>query len=340
MILIKKLDLDMVNKVLTVFFIATLLISCNNPDEVSPYEDLLTRPPYAALTDSIHHDSKNAQLYYSRGILLNKNNVPTAALADFKKAWELEKREQYAVSVSSLLLSKPDSAISFIQTALKDFPKSIALQLNLAQAYKNGGKEDDALNVCEQLISQQPNQLDALEMKAEFLKDKNDIEGSIHTLEKAYSIAPLDEQVAFNLAYTYAQTKNPKILVLCDSLISRNSKKPEPYYFKGIYFENTGNDAKAINLFDQAITHDYTFLDAYMDKGEIFYNQKKYNEAIKIFNLALHVSTTYADAYYWLGKCQEALGQKEDARLNYQRAYGLDKSFTDAKEAADRLSGR
>jgi len=53
--------------------------------------------------------------------------------------------------------------------------------------------------------------------------------------------------------------------------------------------------------------------------------------------LALKVSATYADAYYWLGKCQEAMGKKEDARLSYQRAYGLDKSLTEAKEAADRL---
>jgi hypothetical protein len=31
------------------------------------------------------------------------------------------------------------------------------------------------------------------------------------------------------------------------------------------------------------------------------------------------------------------LGNKEDAKLNYQRAYGLDKTLTEAKEATDRL---
>jgi len=38
-----------------------------------------------------------------------------------------------------------------------------------------------------------------------------------------------------------------------------------------------------------------------------------------------------------MGKCQEAVGQKDEAKLNYQRAYGLDKTFTEAKEAADRI---
>jgi hypothetical protein len=31
------------------------------------------------------------------------------------------------------------------------------------------------------------------------------------------------------------------------------------------------------------------------------------------------------------------MGNKDEAKLAYQRAYGLDKSLTEAKEAADKL---
>ena len=65
---------------------------------------------------------------------------------------------------------------------------------------------------------------------------------------------------------------------------------------------------------------------------------KKYPEALKVFNLALTISPKFADTYYWIGKCQEAMGQKEEARLNYQRAYGLDNNFNEAKEAAEKIS--
>ena len=75
-----------------------------------------------------------------------------------------------------------------------------------------------------------------------------------------------------------------------------------------------------------------------MQKGQIFYNQQKYMDAIKVFDLALTVSNSYADAFFWKGKCQEALGQKQEARLNYQRAYGLDKSLVEAKEAAEGIN--
>jgi TolA-binding protein len=64
---------------------------------------------------------------------------------------------------------------------------------------------------------------------------------------------------------------------------------------------------------------------------------KKYSEALAVFNLCLTVSPKFADAYYWIGKCQEATGKKEDARINYERAYNLDPNLVEAKSAADKL---
>jgi len=38
-----------------------------------------------------------------------------------------------------------------------------------------------------------------------------------------------------------------------------------------------------------------------------------------------------------MGKCNEAMGNLTEAKLNYQRAFSLDNTFTEAKEAADKL---
>jgi tetratricopeptide (TPR) repeat protein len=74
-----------------------------------------------------------------------------------------------------------------------------------------------------------------------------------------------------------------------------------------------------------------------MDKGQTYYDQKKYAEALKTFQLTTTVFPSESLPYFWLGKTQQALGDKNEARLNYQRAYGLDKTFTEAKDSADRL---
>jgi tetratricopeptide (TPR) repeat protein len=319
--------------------ISFTIISCNNSNNSSPYEELLSRPPYANLTDSIHQNSSDPDLYYRRGMLLYKNNNNPPALADLKRAWSLAPKEQYAMGISNILLDKPDSAISFLQDALKMLPQSIPLHIDIIQAYADDQKTGEALAICDKVLQQHPEQVAVLMMKSDLLEQKNDTSGSIHTLEQAYRFAPSNQDLCYSLAFKFAQSKNPKVLVLCDSLLQHDTieKKAEPWYFKGIYYSYINQKAKALEYFNKAIQFDYSFLDAYMDKGQVLYDEKKYGEAISVFQLALKVSATYADAYYWLGKCQEAVGKKDDAGLNYQRAYGLDKSLIEAKEAAERL---
>jgi tetratricopeptide (TPR) repeat protein len=324
------------------FFLAAmvllfLLTACNNDtdDRAS-----LSRPPYDKLTDSIDRTPQNAELYYRRGSLLYSNNQQEFAEKDIRRAWQLEPKEEYALSLTTVLKQKnADSAIAFLQEALKKLPNNIALQIGLARGYQQKNQLEKSQAILDRIIAQYPGQLDALVLKSELLKQENKSAESLAILEKAYALAPEDVDLVHTLAFDYAEAKNPKVLSLADSLIGADSRNrhAEPYYFKGLYFENTGNSKEAIRYFDEAIRHDYYFLDAYMDKGQTLYGEKKYGPALNTFQLAATITPTYAEAYYWMGKTQEAMGNKADARLNYQRAYGLDKTLSEAKEAADRL---
>jgi tetratricopeptide (TPR) repeat protein len=316
-------------------------IGCNNSaDENSAYANILSQAPYASLTDSIRQNGKEPELYYHRGRLLKQNDLQEPALADFKKAWSMGKREEYAANISNLLLSKnPDSAIAFIDNALQQLPSSIFLQLDLARAYHALNQVDNALRVCDNIIQKNPGQIDAMLLKSDLLGAKNDTTGSIQALERAYALAPFDVELNYDLAFKYAQSKNPRTLSLCDSLITKDSlgNHAEPYYFKGVYYANINDNKNALDYFNKAIRHDYNFLDAYLDKGRILFNQKNITEALKTFKLAATISPSFADAYFWMAKCEEALGQKADAKADYQRAYGFDKTLTEAKKAADSL---
>jgi tetratricopeptide (TPR) repeat protein len=301
---------------------------------------ILNDPPYKTITDSIKDAPTHADLYHKRGTLLLQAEELDLAKADFSKAWNLEGSEDNAISLASLLMKKnSDSAILFIEEALKKLPQSIVLQVSLARGYQQKKNYNGALNVCNKIIAQFPNQIDALLLKAELLQTMNRGAQALQTLEQAYRYAPFDAELSYNLAFEYAQVKNSKALAVADSLIKMDSSKShaEPYYIKGVYYSNNGNTALALSFFNQAIQHDYYFLDAYMDKGALLYDRKDYTEALKTFQLAVRVSPTFADAYYWQGKTQEAMGNKLEAKQNYERAFSLDKTLTEAKTAADKL---
>ena len=315
--------------------------SCNNQtEESSEFSEIHSKPPFSSITDSLKINSSDAGIYYRRGLLLMKNNYPDAALADFQKAWSLSQKEEYGVAISNILLvNQPDSAIRFLKDALLKIPSSLFFKLNLGQAYYDQNKLDEALKITSDILASEPTLINALIMKSDILEKTNNKTEALKTLEKAYELAPFDVELSYDLAFKYAENKNPKALVLTDSLLRMDTSEShaEPYYIKGTYFANTGNQQKALHFFTQAIQHDYYFLDAYLEKGRILYEQKKFSEAAQVFQLAATVTPTFADAYYWLGKCQEAMNQKEEAKLNYQRAYGLDKTLTEAKADAERL---
>ena len=318
--------------------LALLIVACSNSNLRE--DKILTEEPYKSLTDSLKITNSDPELYYRRGVLLYQDEQFKLARTDIEKAWSLQKKEDYALSLATIMRrSNEDSAILFLQKAIETIPNSIALKISLARGYQKKNNLEKALEICNNVISEYPNQIDALVLKSELLKSKGNFTDALISLERAYIYAPFDVELVHTLAFDYAEAKNPKALKLADSLIRNdmNEIHPEPYYFKGVYYMNTGNEAEALTQFDLAIRRDYYFLDAYMEKGQIYFKRKNYNEAIKTFQLATTITPTFADAYLWIGKAQEALGKNADAKLNYQRAYGLDNSLTEAKEAAGRL---
>jgi tetratricopeptide (TPR) repeat protein len=228
--------------------------------------------------------------------------------------------------------------------SIKKYPNDTLLKYNFVLALQDAGRYKEAVNVLDSMnytwgdSANMKNYFNYLFKRSELLMQAGDTANAIKTLEFYVIPGELTESGKL-LAFLYAESGNPKAIAICDSMnkYDEGKRDPEPDYFKGVYFSNIGDYAKALEQFNSCIKKDYTFLDAHMEKGRILYQQSKFNEAIAVYDLAIKVSSSFADAHLWKGKCQEALGQKEDAKISYQRAYAFDKTLTEAKEAADRI---
>jgi tetratricopeptide (TPR) repeat protein len=244
--------------------------------------------------------------------------------------------QQTQDSLQQLLQSFRDS--------LKKYPTDTLLKYNLVLTLQDAGRYKEAVNVLDSMnismgdSTQMKVYFDYLFKRSELLLLAGDTANAIKTLE--FFIIPGElTEAGLQLANLYAETKNPKTIAFCD-LMNKNDegkRDPNPDYLKGVYYYNINDYSKALDLFNSCIKKDYTFLDAYMEKGRILYKQSKFKEAMDVYDIAIKVSNSFADAHLWKGKCQEALGQKEEAKISYQRAYAFDKTLTEAKEAADRI---
>jgi len=244
--------------------------------------------------------------------------------------------QQTQDSLQQLLQSYRDS--------LKKYPTDTLLKYNLvltlqeARRYKEAVNVLDSMNITMGDSAQTKVYFDYLFKRSELLVLGGDTANAIKTLE--FFIIPGElTEAGLQLANLYAETRNPKTIAFCDSMNKNDEGKrdPNPDYLKGVYYYNIDDYSKALEMFNSCIKKDYTFLDAYMEKGRILYKQSKFKEAMDVYDIAIKVSNSFADAHYWKGKCQEALGQKDEAKISYQRAYAFDKTLTEAKEAADRI---
>ncbi|HEU4901611.1 MAG TPA: tetratricopeptide repeat protein [Flavisolibacter sp.] len=245
------------------------------------------------------------------------------------------------VSFSLLLLSctNNEEKPSGTQSPEVKTMDSLTAQINLAKNYQEKKEFNKALAITDAMLQKFPGQLDAIGIKAEIFREQGKGQEALALLEKAYALQPRDKETAYNLAYEYAEAKSPKALALTDTLIKYDKTETvaRAWYIKASYYNNTGNAKEAMRYYDSSNIADYNFLDAYLDKGQLLFRQKKYEQALKSFALGQKLSPGTADFYFWVAKTQEAMGNKADAKANYERAYALDKSMTEAKEAAERI---
>ncbi len=197
----------------------------------------------------------------------------------------------------------------------------------------------DSLTRLEAIIKANPSGFEAWYQKGLLLAEMNDTLEAISALETSFSLQPLQTS-GIALANLYAETKNERALALCNAMLKKDTARTltEPVFIKGIYYTKSGEDALAIEAYNECIRRDWKFTEAYIEKGILLYNRQKLPEALKVFQLAATVTNTYADAYFWMGRCYEALGQKKEAAANYTKALALDKDFTEAAQALERIN--
>jgi tetratricopeptide (TPR) repeat protein len=303
---------------------------------------ILAHPPYASLTDSLqqHLGADQAGLYFRRAELLSHNDQHELAAADYSKSWELRPDEmtgaRYAATLT--IIGQIGKTIRFLQDCRQKFPANTTFPAMLAELYTQSNRMQDAIGVYDNILRTDTLNFDAWYEKGLLLEKKGDTPNAILALKKAYTIEPINTY-GLELAHLYAENRDAASLPLCDAILRKDSARDllDPFFIKGIYFSNTAQYKKAIMQFDSCIGRDWKFADAYLEKGIALFKQKQYQPAMQAFEMTVKVSETYADGYFWIGRCYEATGNKEQAIAYYRQALALDKDFTEAAEGIRRL---
>ncbi|MBR2647707.1 MAG: tetratricopeptide repeat protein [Sediminibacterium sp.] len=175
--------------------------------------------------------------------------------------------------------------------------------------------------------------------RAKLAEQIKDTTGAIGFYIEANRVYPTPEAM-LSLANLMAERKDPRVLNVTANtkiLFPQKSIEPHVHFIRGVYYSRIGNRDIALAALDSCIRADYRYYEAYMEKGFILYDRKNYQQAATIFATIIPLNPQYADAYYWVAKCNEAMGKKEEAILHYEQALRFDTSLKEAAIALQKL---
>ncbi|MBX3256660.1 MAG: tetratricopeptide repeat protein [Chitinophagaceae bacterium] len=220
--------------------------------------------------------------------------------------------------------------ITQLQKKVQLNPDSLGTRYQLMNALAQGDKYKEALLQNDTLMTDDTANAALWYRRGDILLQSGDSVNGIEALLQAVKVAPAFAEPQLQLASIYADRSDAMAVTIADRIIAMSQETrtaSQARFIKGLYYSNINETDKALAQFDECLKSDYTFLDAYIEKGLLLYDKQRFKEALAVFERAIQVSNTFAEGYYNAGRCEEALGNKEEAKLYYEKAYGLDKSL-------------
>jgi tetratricopeptide (TPR) repeat protein len=219
-------------------------------------------------------------------------------------------------------------------------PDSVGLRLQLVDALDSLGAATPAMAEMDSLIRKDSLNYGLWYRKAMLQQTHADTAGALHSFSNAIRVYPAPDAL-LAAASLLAERKDATALLLTGRVAELRMGREynaHCFFISGVYYARTGQSKKALDAFNACIYNDLNYPEAYMEKGFIYYKAGQFKEALQVFQTLVQIRNTYADGFYWLGKCQETLGNKSAAIAAYQRALTLDPAIKEATTALQRLA--
>lgn len=183
---------------------------------------------------------------------------------------------------------KSDSQIASSGSVL---PKKITANINKAADYFNAGRNEDAKQLCLQILDQYPDQADTL-----------------HT----YGLV-----IMANDEYALAEQYFRKAVQL-------SPDKPAIYNSLGLVFEHFERFAEAEEIYNKVLQMKPDFAEVYNNLGKLFNDTGRASEGVENCKRALQYKPDFLDAFLNLGIGYRLLGKMNKSRNAYREVLRLD----------------
>lgn len=295
-----------------------------------------------AFNERIKKNPNDPEVYHERAIYyFEKKNDVEAAFADMRRVFAVDTTtSKYFVTLADLYLAKGMSGNvkASLNKAIENDPKNIIAYTKLAELNLYIKDYNACLKSANDVLK-----IDVYNPRAYFIKgmaykELGDTAKAISSFQTVIEQDPEYYNAYMQLGILFAALKNPIALDYLNNALNLQPQSIEAYYAMGMFFQETGNINKAIEVYNTILKIDSTYNDAHFNLGYIaMVMQNDMVKAIKHFSDNIKFHPNNYEAYYMRGLCYERIKDKVNAARDYQQALKLYPQYDNAAIALGNL---
>ena len=217
--------------------------------------------------------------------------------------------------------------------AVKANPRSAKAHYDLAEAYADADRHDEAIAEYEQSLRLKPDDLDALRGLAGSYEGAGKIEEAIGTLRKIVTLAPNDQNSLYSLiSKLTSRERYYEAMELQKRICQLEPQNEIALTTLASYAMRAGRHDQAIEAYKKASELNPKAGLPYHGLGAAYFVSGSYEKALESFKQALTVEPTYRQAYrvqYEIGRTSLALGRRAEAIEALQKSVELNPRFAE-----------
>jgi predicted O-linked N-acetylglucosamine transferase (SPINDLY family) len=214
-----------------------------------------------------------------------------------------------------------------IKRKQKKAPENI---LHLAIKYHQTGNLEQAELLCRRILTQQPDNADALLMLGVINSQLGNHDSGILYIKKALKINPNNVGAHYNLGNAFRRKGQfDDAIHSYQKALQLDPNLADLYYNLGCVFYEKGELDDAVTSFQKALQLNPKLFDALCNLGNIYYRKRQLDQAIIYYHKALQFNPNLADIYNNLGTILQEKGQFDEAIIYYHKALQINPDFFD-----------
>ncbi len=190
----------------------------------------------------------------------------------------------YLAALDMIRRGGMEEAVELLATAVSQDPESVLLKRELALVYLQIDEKEKALDLCEQILKNQPDNIEALIISASIRQSGNETEEAARLYEKVLEIEPDRRNIYLVLGRLYMEDgRYAEARRVFETMVAGHPDAYIGHYYLGLAFAGAGEKDNAIGSFRRAVEIEPGFMEARFELIDLYDSRDETHKVIDMY---------------------------------------------------------